>query len=489
MSADTSFALKLVRDQIKAKLDERAAVQKEREAGQAEVDALVAVAADEKRNLSDAETHSLKERFTAVEAIDQRLAGLDEDLDGLNQRDALLAATTAAQEASQKAAQRWAGTADTPESVASPIRVKNEARTYDRGAALRGVSFFSDIANNFMYRDPEAGQRLERHQVEARTEELAGREYRDVTTSAFAGLTVPQYLTELVAPLQRAMAPTVSIMNRHPLPPDGMTLNISRITTGSAAAVQATENAAVQETDIDDTLLTVNVRTYAGSQDMSRQSLERGTNTDEIVATDLANDYWSKVDAACLNSDGTGGTHLSIRSTASIITVTYTDASPTAAEAYKELAELISGIQSGVFMGVSHFVMHPRRWWWLSAGISASFPMLHVPGVDTVQAGNIGGTEYMAAGRNILGIPVVVDGNMLTSLGAGTEDVILGVTARELHFWDDGVQFIRAEQPLVQNLSVRFVLYGYSAFTAGRYPGAHGLITGTGLIAPVFTTA
>ncbi len=94
-----------------------------------------------------------------------------------------------------------------------------------------------------------------------------GVEARDVGTSAFAGLVVPQYLTELVAPLARSMAPTVALATRHPLPPDGMTVNISRITTGTAVAAQATENAAVQETDADDTLLTVNVRTYSGQQD------------------------------------------------------------------------------------------------------------------------------------------------------------------------------------------------------------------------------
>jgi len=489
MSADTSFALKLVRDQIKAKLDERKARQAERDAGQAEVDAIVNKCTEEKRNLSDAETFQLNERHAAVKAIDESLAEFDEQLDGLNQRKELLAASTAAQEASKRAAERWSSQADTPEAVASPARVKSEARTYDKGSALRGISFFTDLYTGFQAGDYAARERLERHQKEARVEELAGLETRDVATSAFAGLTVPQYLTDLVAPLQRAMAPTVSIMNRHPLPPDGMTLNISRITTGTAVAVQSAEVGGVQETDIDDTLLTVNVRTYAGSQDMSRQSLERGTNTDEIVATDLANDYWTKVDAACLNSDGTGGTHLSIRSTPSVSTASYTDATPTAAECYRELAEIISVVQSAVYMGVTNFIMHPRRWWWLSAGISSSFPMMRVPGVDTVQAGNIGTTEYMAQNRNILGVPVVVDGNMLTNLGAGTEDVILGVTNRELHFWDEGVQFIRAEQPLVQNLAVRFVLYGYSAFTAGRYPGAHGILSGTGLIAPVFSTA
>jgi hypothetical protein len=78
---------------------------------------------------------------------------------------------------------------------------------------------------------------------------------------------------------------------------------------------------------------------------------------------------------------------------------------------------------------------------------------------------------------------------MVQTIGAGTEDVILAVTDRELHFWDDGVQFVRAEQTAAGNLTVKLVVYGYSAFTAGRYPGAHAIISGTGLIAPVFATA
>jgi len=35
-------------------------------------------------------------------------------------------------------------------------------------------------------------------------------------------------------------------------------------------------------------------------------------------------------------------------------------------------------------------------------------------------------------------------------------------------------------------LSIRFVVYGYSAFTAGRYAGTRGTISGTGLVTPAF---
>jgi HK97 family phage major capsid protein len=485
-----SLLLKQVRDQIKAKLADRRTVQSERDVRQKQIDDLVAQVESEKRDLDPNETSRFNELRGEIEGIDDQLQVLDEELDGLQQRQGGLEDNEKAKAAAQAAAERWGAPADSPEQVMTLARVKSEPRTYTRDAARRGVSFFSDLYMFRAFNDPDSGRRLERHITEARMHELAGYEKRDVGTAAFAGLTVPQYLTDMVAPLARAWRPTVEICNRHPLPDSGMTVNISRITTGTGVAVQATQNAAVQETDADDTLLTVNVNTYAGQQDLSRQALERGTGIDDIVIEDLARAYWTTVDDAILNADGTGGTHLGIRSTTNIISNTWTDANPTGAEFYKTLPELISDIQSGVFMGVSHFIMHPRRWWWLTASIGTSFPLLNAPLVDqTVQAGNIGGTEYMATNRNVLGVPVVVDGNMATTVGAGTEDVVLGVTASELHFWDDGVQFIRAEQPGAGNLSVKFVLYGYSAFTAGRYPGAHGLITGTGLIAPVFSTA
>jgi len=39
---------------------------------------------------------------------------------------------------------------------------------------------------------------------------------------------------------------------------------------------------------------------------------------------------------------------------------------------------------------------------------------------------------------------------------------------------------------VASTLTVRFVCFGYSAFTAGRYPAAQGSIDGTGLVTPTF---
>jgi hypothetical protein len=46
--------------------------------------------------------------------------------------------------------------------------------------------------------------------------------------------------------------------------------------------------------------------------------------------------------------------------------------------------------------------------------------------------------------------------------------------------------FIRAEQPAAASLGILFVLYGYFAYTFGRYPGMQQKITGTGLTPPLF---
>lgn len=365
--------------------------------------------------------------------------------------------------------------------------VTREERMYDVENQKRGVSFVADVVNAQLRGDLDAAQRLQRHMAEERAE---GVELRDVGTGAFTGLTVPQYLPDLVAPPKRAMRPVADLARKLALPADGMTVNISRITTGTATAVQATENAGVQETDADDTLLTVDVRTIAGQQDISVQALQRSVGADAVIIADLQNAYHTVLDSQIINNDGTSGTHKGIRGTSGIVSVTYTDASPTAAEAYPKLFDLISQIQSGVFSGASHLVMHPRRWNWFASQVGTSFPFLQPNNVSSVNVGGeISSNTYGGVVGVLAGLPVVLDGNIPTNLGAGTnEDVILGVTADELFLWEQpgSPLLIRAEQTAAGNLTVKLVVYGFSAFTAGRYPLAHGTIGGTGLVTPTF---
>lgn len=464
--------LEQIRANIRTALDERTAAQ-------SSIDAVVSAAESEARSeLTDVETQSLAEARSKRTEIDERIAGM-------RAHEAQLVADNEARAAAENLAREIG-----PAPAGPNVRVGSEPRTYNPGNDKRGALFLRDIVAR-SEGDFDAAQRLGRHMAEERAERgayLAGAESRAIGTAAVAGLTVPQYLVDLVAPLARAMRPVADICNIHELPAEGMTVNISRITTGTSAAPQASENAAVSETNLDDTLLTVDVRTISGQQTVSRQAIDRSSGGDTIVLQDLVRAYQTNLDSGILNSAGTSGTHLGIRSTSGIISVAYTDASPTAAELYPKLADLIQQIQAGVFAGLSHFVMHPRRWWWIAKELGSTFPLLQIQGAGN-RAGNAGDTQYGGLGRDIFGVPVVLDGNIPTNLGAGTnEDVILGVTADELHLWEDPAAplYIKADQTAAASLGVLFVVYGYSAFAAGRYPGAHGTIGGTGLITPTF---
>lgn len=363
-------------------------------------------------------------------------------------------------------------------------RVTREERTYNPDSDKRGVSFIHDVIAR-TFGDMDAAQRLSKHQAEERTERGSSLESRAIGTSALGALVVPQYLTDLVAPLARAGRPTADICNIMPLPAEGMTVEIPRVTTGTSAATQATQNSSVSETNLDETTLSVPVVTIAGQQTVSVQALSRGRGTEQIIIRDLVSAYNTQLDAQIIGGSGSTGFHRGILNTASIQSVTYTDSTPTVAEMYPKLFDLIQKVQSGYFGGISHFLMHPRRWSFMAAAVGTSQPFLQINTNPQGAGGQFGAPSYGGVVGNIAGVPVVLDANIATTT-ATDQDTIYGVTASELHLWEDAGAplFIRVDQP--STLGVTLAAFGFTAFTAGRFPAAHGKISGTGLSTPSF---
>jgi len=351
--------------------------------------------------------------------------------------------------------------------------VKSEARTY---SAQAETSFIKDAFSAQFNNDFSAQGRLARHMQEERIER------RDVTSANFAGLVVPQFLTDLAAPFARAGRPTANIARKHQLPPQGLTLSISKVTTGSATALQ-TEGAAVQETNMDDTKLDLTVQTFAGQQNVSRQSLERGTNIDSLVMADLVSSYHTVLNAAVVADILSNAT-----------SVAYTDASPTVNELYPKILSAVSGIQTDYFAGPDVIIMHPRRLAFILAAVDDQKRPLAVPvpnynGQPAFASGD-GAPTYGSSKYSIIGLPVVTDAGILTNSGAGTnEDTIFVGNTSELHLWEQGSgepMMLRFEQPKAAELDVTMIVYGYSAFTSNRYPKSWARIGGTGLVTPTF---
>jgi HK97 family phage major capsid protein len=317
-------------------------------------------------------------------------------------------------------------------------------------------------------------------------------ERRDVGTAQFDGLTIPQYLVDLAAPLARAGRPTADFAtSKHTLPVSGMTLNISRMTTGTSTAVQVTQNDAVSETDADDTLLTINVRTIAGQQDISKQAIERGTGIDAFIVADLIRSWHTTLDAQILNGAGTAGTIKGIRNSGGNA-ITFTATTPTVALLYPKLADAIQQVQANTFTTPTHFIMHPRRLAFLLAAVDGSNRPLVVPAaggpMNAIGTG-AGVAGYGNSGYQMLGLPIITDASVGTTYGAATnQDEIYCVAAPEMHLWEQpGSPFaLSFDATGAGNLTVKSVVYGYAAFSAERYPLAASIISGTGLVAPTF---
>ena len=438
-----------------------------RDAVKAEMDAVLEAVAEENR------TDLTVEETEKVDALVEEARSLDTKIEKLKtQADADAKASEIRASVAAVATPRVGGTT-----------VTRESRTYSERS---DSSFFKDAYNAQFKSDFTAQDRLARHM---REEEI---ERRDVGTAQFEGLVIPQYLIDLAAPLARAGRPFADFAtNKMTLPPSGMTLNISRMTTGSSTAVQVTQNDAVSETDVDDTLLTVNVRTIAGQQDLSRQAIERGTGIDVFVAADLIKSWHTTLDAQILNGAGTAGTIKGLRASGGNA-ITFTSTAPTVGLLYPKLADAIQQIQTNSFTNPTHFIMHPRRLAFLLAAVDSTNRPLVVPAANgPMNASGVGAgsSVYGNSGYQMMGLPIITDANIGTTYGTTTnQDEIYVVNAGESHLWEQpGSPFtLRYDATGAGNLTIKTVVYGYAAYTAERYPLAASIISGTGLSAPTF---
>jgi HK97 family phage major capsid protein len=429
-----------------------------RDAALAKAEAIVEAAQAEARELSPEQDAEIAVALDEVRSLDEQIATHSE----LEKR--------SAEAAELRKEKKF-------DAAVAPAVVKSEARTYSPKAE---VSFVADAYAAQFNNDFAAKERLARHMNEEKIER------RDVTSANFAGLVVPQFLTDLAAPFARAGRPFLDVARKHELPASGLTISISKVTTGSATAVQ-TEGAAVQETNMDDTKLDVSVVTVAGQQNVSRQALERGTGIDSLVMADLVSAYNTNLDSLFVTTSAT-----SLTNTISQV-VTYTDASPSVAELYPKLMDAVQRIQTNYFAGPNFILMHPRRLAFILAALDTTNRPLAVPvGNGSFNAVGVGqgSVVYGNSGYTIAGLPVITDANVITTNGAGSnEDVIIIGNTQEAHLWEQGdgsPMMLRFEQPKGAELDVQMIVYGYSAFTANRYPNAFALIGGTGLVTPTF---
>lgn len=378
------------------------------------------------------------------------------------------------------------------------VVVRSEPLTY---RADSPYSFFLDAVSAQIGGSPGAEMRVARHKREmaveterrdvlrrrafARSAEPMGMERRDLTRVDGAGgnLAPPVWLIDNLGSFPRAGRVVADRVTSIPLPAGTDSVNVPRLTTGSAVAAQVADGAAVQETDIVDAGVTAAVRTLAGQVDASIQLVDQAAapGFDRVIYADLLADYDRALEVQLINGSGASG-QLSGLLTSPGTTVTYTSATPTVAATMSKIGDLASQVSTARQMVPSLAIAHPRRGFWLQSQADAqSRPMnpvdLAAPERDP-NAAPIG---------SLFGMSLALDTAVPANLGAGTNEDRVIVTRAADHLLLEGEPRLNIHADVLSgNLTVRFSLTVYVAFISQRVPSSTGVLVGTGLTTPVF---
>lgn len=416
------------------------------------------------------------------------------------------------------------------------VRVTNEHRTYEKGNP--DASFLQDLCyvgfgpGVVQGRYFAAAERLQRHAMENRVEAIkidekprytrtaeeqyfldqniealherktARREvtsYRDLSTTTGAGgeFVPPIFQTEDWIMFMRAARPLADCQNKQALPNGTMALNLPKVTGGTSVASQNNQNTGVSDTDLTTSFVTFPVVTKAGQQIVSLQLLERSPIAfDQVVFGDMGRAYAQAVDLAVASGNGTasgnydinGGTDVvGILNTASINTVTWTQATPLVQGLMGQIGLAKADIANTLFLPATHCFMTPTRWEWLAQAVDGNQRPLVVPSYNGPFNAQVLGTDGMvvegAVGRRISGLDTYEDANIPQNVN-GAQDVILVGAFDQNYLYESPMVTRVLPQTYGNQLSVLLQVYGYIAFTAARYPNANSVITGSGLTYP-----
>jgi HK97 family phage major capsid protein len=353
------------------------------------------------------------------------------------------------------------------------VKVTREESVYHPD---RPHSFFRDLYHAHKG-ERDAQDRLGRHKRET--------EARDLDSSADTGgadFVPPIYLEALYVPVNRQARKVVNTIPTLPLPDAGMTISMPKLDTGVTVDAEG-DNDSVSETDATTSTVTANVRLFAGQQDVSVALFER-TNMDAIILADLVSAYDAKLESAVINGTSGADSHVGLLQVSGTNGVTYTDASPTAAETIGPVFDAVSQIEqetAGRYMA-THIAMTPRRAAWLAGSVSSSSSLFQV-GTYPQSLGEQGGGTLLT----FAGLPVVTTTGIPTNLGAGTnQDRIIAYSADTMRFMEGPLRTRVLTEVLSGNLTVRLQVYAFSAFASERMPKAISVVSGTGLTTPAF---
>lgn len=395
---------------------------------------------------------------------------------------------TEAAEARTAEARKVAGEGET-EQRSEPAKV-SEPDIYAREGRN---SYFRDLYMDAKRQDSSASERLRRHsQFEM--------EHRAIGNTNAAGgsggeWAPPAWMVDEWINIIRPGRVTADLFRHEDVPFGISSLNYPKLLTGTTVALQSTQNSALSSTDPTTGFIQVGFSTVGGKNVMSQQILDQARNFDEVILQDLGAAYAQQIGTQVFTGTGTGsGTNAVINGlgAATIGTsTTWTQASPTAAGFYGQCASTLAAFLAKRLMPPTHWVMNPRRWYWLVAAADTTGRPLVVPNGNAFNPLAIQSNPAVPMGTvgTLLGVPVVIDPLVPTNLGAGTnQDIVYLIKADDLVLLESPPRTEVFRETYADSLGVLVRLYAYAATVLNRHSESIASISGTGLVTPTYAS-
>ena len=358
------------------------------------------------------------------------------------------------------------------------VTVTSEPEVYIRGGK---ASYFKDLYRAKLHGDRDAVDRLARNDKAVQSRAIG------TADGGIGEFVPPAWITDEYEAFARAGRVTADLLRKETLPGGTDSISLPIVTGGSSVGAQTQGNAA-SETDMTSGSTTAAVETMAGLQTSNLQLVEQSPfNIDSIVLGDLAADHASKVSQFVINNNVANKRGL--LNVSGINAVTFTSGSPTFPLLWPKLIDAQLQVHSGRFLPATHILMHPRRWAWLQSQLDSAGRPYASADIDFPLLSTVNGSVPEGFAGQIRGaaLPVFLDPNVPTNLGAGTnEDRIIVFRPADSVLFESAPQAEVFRETKSKELQVVFRLYNYIALLNARAPKSISAIAGTGLVTPSF---
>ena len=280
--------------------------------------------------------------------------------------------------------------------------------------------------------------------------------FADDTTSNNSGLIPTRQLTEVINPLSNADRPMIDAISRGALPDAGMTFEIPKITVVPTVA-DVNEAAAITETGMETSFLSVSVNKYAGGQTFSVELLDR---SNPVFFTELVRQmefaYAKATDAFVVAEIANNGT-LNATATTEDKDGLLTYVSSAAAAVY------------GASLGFArNLVVSPQQWGKIMGYNDSGRPIY-----TASQPQNAGGAVAPTSIRgNVLGLDLYVDRNNTGTGSTGLGDYSMVVVNPDAYTWYESPR-VRLQTNVALNGQIEVSYYGYGALATKIAAGAN----------------